>query len=414
RERFRFPKEYSSLLDIAESDRTPLQKQLAMLVGRQVYGRAKVTAAQMPAAMRSKWEGMAKELAKLEKERPADPPTALAMTDVGPTCPPTHLLKRGSWRSPGDELEPGYLSAFDDRDADVKPMGATSGRRAALAKWITDAKNPLTARVMVNRLWQQHFGTGIVATPSDFGVTGDRPTHPELLDWLAIEFSRPPTGRAGSVSDRSAAWSLKRMHRLIVTSATYRQAAAISENALLHGYPRRRLDGEALRDAMLAAAGLLNFKTGGPSVFPELPAEIKAANWKVSPTAADRNRRSIYVCVKRNLRYPLFSLFDSPDRLETCSRRFVTTTAPQALTLLNGPIVAGIARNFAGRVVKDAGTDPGKAIDRAFTLALNRPPSTEERAAMLDFLTLHKGSWNDAVTDLCHSLLNLNEFLYVD
>ena len=165
---------------------------------------------------------------------------------------------------------------------------------------------------------------------------------------------------------------------------------------------------------MLAAAGLLNFKTGGPSVFPELPAEIKAANWKVSPTAADRNRRSIYVCVKRNLRYPLFSLFDSPDRLETCSRRFVTTTAPQALTLLNGPIVAGIARNFAGRVVKDAGTDPGKAIDRAFTLALNRPPSTEERAAMLDFLTLHKGSWNDAVTDLCHSLLNLNEFLYVD
>lgn len=401
RERFRFPREYSSLLDIAERDRTPLQKQLALLVGRQVYGRAKVAANQMPAAVRGKWEGMNKQLAKFEKERPADPPTALAMTDVGPKCPPTHLLKRGSWRSPSDELEPGYLSAIDDRDAEVKAMAATSGRRAALARWIADAKNPLTARVLVNRLWQQHFGTGIVATPSDFGITGERPTHPQLLDWLAIEFA-------------SSHWSVKRMHRLIVTSAAYRQAPATTENKLLCGFPRRRLDGEALRDAMLAAAGILNLKAGGPSVFPELPAEIKAANWKVSADPAERNRRSIYVCVKRNLRYPFFSLFDSPDRLETCSRRFVTTTAPQALTLLNGPIVAGIARNFGDRVLKDAGANPDKAIDRAFALALGRLPTTEERAAMGGFLKQHKGSFAEAVTDLCHSVLNLNEFLYVD
>src|SRR6185436_10778101 len=125
------------------------------------------------------------------------------------------------------------------------------------------------------------------------------------------------------------------------------------------------LDGEALRDAMLASAGLLNLKAGGPSVFPELPAEIKAANWKVSADAAERNRRSIYVCVKRNLRYPLFSLFDSPDRVETCSRRFVTTTAPQALTLLNDAIVLNMAKAFGSRVVKEAGTDPDKVIGRA-------------------------------------------------
>jgi hypothetical protein len=412
KERFRFPKEYSSLIDIAMDARTPLQKQLAMLVERQVYSRAKVTSAQMPAANKAKWEGMAKQMAELEKDRPPNPPTAMVMTDVGPQCPPTHLLKRGSWRNPGDELVPGFLSAIDDRDAPVKAAGTTSGRRAALAEWIADAKNPLTARVMVNRVWQQHFGKGIVASSSDFGVTGERPTHPELLDWLATDFTNPTIPASGG--RKPPEWSLKHLHRLIVTSATYRQSSAKTENTLLHGFPRQRLDGEALRDAMLATAGLLNLKAGGPSVFPELPAEIKAGNWKVSADPAERNRRSIYVGVKRNLRYPLFALFDSPDRVETCSRRFVTTTAPQALTLLNDAIVIGYAKSFAGRVVNDAGTDADKAIDRAFSVALSRLPSTEERAALRNFLKNHKGTWTDAVTDLCHSVMNLNEFLYVD
>jgi hypothetical protein len=395
KERFRFPKEYSALIDIPATERSPLEKQLAMLVERQVYSRAKVTSAQMPAADRAKWESMAKQMAELEKDRPADPPTAMCMTDVGPQCPSTKLLKRGSWRSPGEELAPGFLSAIDDRDASVSPTATTSGRRTALANWIADAKNPLTARVLVNRLWQQHFGKGLVGTSSDFGATGDRPTHPELLNWLAGEFV-------------SRGWSIKQMHRLIVTSATYQQSTAKSDNALIHGFPRRRLDGESLRDAMLAAAGMLNLKAGGPSVFPELPAEIKAANWKVSTDPAERNRRSIYVCVKRNLRYPLFSLFDSPDRVETCSRRFVTTTAPQALTLLNDAIVIGIAKSFAARVRKEIGDDSAKTVDRAFELALSRAPSSEERAAMLEFLK--KGS----LEDLCHAILNLNEFLYVD
>jgi hypothetical protein len=271
-------------------------------------------------------------------------------------------------------------------------------------------ENPLTARVIVNRLWQHHFGRGIVASPADFGVTGDRPTHPELLNWLASELTAKD-------------WSLKHVHRLIVTSATYRQSAKSDagekvdpDDALLWKFPGRRLDGESLRDAMLAVAGRLNPKAGGPGIFPELPAELQksATSWKVTPDAAERDRRSVYVFVKRNLRYPLFTLFDAPDRNETCSRRFVTTTAPQALTLLNDPIVLGFAKSFASRVTKEVGTDPAKVVDRAFAIAFSRPPSSEERAAMLTFLKEHKGPQAEAVADLCHALLNLNEFLYID
>jgi len=418
KERQRFPDQYAGLLDIPTAERTPLQKQLGLLVEKQVYTRNKVTAAQMPAGERAKWEGMAKQMAELEKDRPAEPPHAMAMSDVGPSCPPTRLLKRGNWRKPdAEELAPGFLSAIDDRDAAVRSTATTAGRRAALAEWIASKDNPLTARVIVNRLWQHHFGKGIVATPSDFGVTGDRPTHPELLDWLAAELVSP-----GREAGGSSAWSLKHIHRLIVTSAAYRQGAKGDaagakidpEDTLLWQFPRHRLDGEALRDAMLTVSGQLNPKAGGPSVFPEIPAELKTTQWKVSADPAERNRRSVYVFVKRNLRYPIFALFDAPDRNETCSRRFVTTTAPQALTLLNDSLVLGFAKNFAARVTKEAGSDPAKVVDRAFLLALSRPPTAEERETTLRFLKDHKGTSAEAVTDLCHALLNLNEFLYVD
>jgi hypothetical protein len=210
----------------------------------------------------------------------------------------------------------------------------------------------------------------------------------------------------------------------MVTSAAYRQSArgdagakVDPENALLWKFPGRRLDGESLRDAMLAVSGRLNPKAGGPSVFPEIPAELQktaGGQWKVTPDPAERDRRSVYVFVKRNLRYPLFALFDAPDRNETCSRRFQTTTAPQALTLLNDTLVLGFAKSFAARVTKEAGTDPGRVVDRAFALALSRPPTSEERTAMLSFLKRHTGPQAEAVADLCHALLNLNEFLYVD
>jgi hypothetical protein len=223
----------------------------------------------------------------------------------------------------------------------------------------------------------------------------------------------------------SVQWSLKRIHRLIVTSTAYRQSAKGDntgskedpENTLLWQFPRRRLDGEALRDAMLAVAGRLNLKAGGPSVFPEVPAELQkaaGAQWKVTADPAERDRRSVYVFVKRNLRYPLFSLFDATDRNETCSRRFATTTAPQALTLLNDAIVLGFAKDFAARVTKETGNNAEKIVERAFVVALGRPPGSEERQAMTAFLNNHKGTSAEATTDLCHVLLNVNEFLYVD
>jgi hypothetical protein len=188
------------------------------------------------------------------------------------------------------------------------------------------------------------------------------------------------------------------------------------ENKLLWQFPRRRLDGEALRDAMLAVSGRLNLTAGGPSVFPEIAAELKGAGapWKVTNDPRERDRRSVYVFVKRNLRYPLFALFDAPDRNETCSRRYATTTAPQALTLLNDTIILGFAKDFAARVSKEAGTEPEKVVDRAFRLAIGRAPKADERETMLAFLKDHRGTSEEAVIDLCHALLNLNEFLYVD
>jgi hypothetical protein len=287
---------------------------------------------------------------------------------------------------------------------------------------------------MVNRLWQHHFGRGIVASPSDFGVQGDPPTHPDLLDWLAREFSE--TG-----------WSLKAMHRLMVTSATYRQSSRSSlealkadpDNKLFGRMNRRRLEGEAVRDAMLAVSGQLNTKAGGKSIYPELPAEVGKLGdrWPVSPEG-ERDRRSVYVFVKRNLRYPMFAALDAPDSNETCARRNVTTTAPQALMLLNDKTALDIARTFAGQVLEDAGADAEAVIERAYRLSLGRPPDSDERNLALGFLdkqaimlrprmgdknapALPLGgpyiidrAYAAAIVDLCHSLLNVNEFLYVD
>jgi hypothetical protein len=243
-------------------------------------------------------------------------------------------------------------------------------------------------------------------------------------------------------------WSLKAIHRLLVTSATYRQASRHDEakaaldpdNELWWRVPRRRLEGEALRDAMLAVSGQLNLKGGGPSVYPEMPAEvgIAPAKWPVSAEPAERNRRSVYVFAKRNLRYPLFSTFDAPDGNEPCARRYVSTNAPQALMLLNGPLALEQARAFAGRVLAEEGTDPNGIINRSCRLALGRPPDATERQALGGFLAKQAEAlrprlagkdpppaprppradldpaFGAAVVDLCHVLLNVNEFLYVD
>jgi hypothetical protein len=387
----------------------------------------------MKVDVKQTWQSLQKKMTATPA--PPTPPSAMAMTDLGPDAPPTHRLKRGDWRKPDEEIAPGYLSAIDDRMADLKPTGRTTGRRTALAEWLTKPEHPLTGRVMVNRLWQHHFGSGIVATASDFGVQGDPPTHPELLDWLAREFV-------------ARGWSFKAMHRLMVTSKAYRQVSTVPPdvrakdpaNRLFGRMDRRRLEGEALRDSMLSVAGALNVASvGGPSVFPELPTEIKlsAAAWPITRDPSERNRRSVYVSVKRNQRYPMFDAFDAPDSHESCARRFTTTSAPQSLLLLNDKLVIDTGRSFAARVFRESSAEPTAVADCAFRFAIGRAPTGVERQDLLAFLNRQTALCRDllngpkppvapaapegvdpafalAVADLRHALFNLNEFLYVD
>jgi hypothetical protein len=414
-----------------------LQQQLAAMVAKQVdVPMAEVTKAMKP-DVRQEWDHLKKRMEEFAPRKPPPPPTAMILTDIGPVSPATYLLKRGNWRQRGAEVVPGFLSSIDDRTAEIARPNAnarTTGRRSVLANWIARSENPLTARVMVNRLWQHHFGRGIVATPSDFGAQGTPPTHPQLLDWLACELV-------------ARGWSLKAIHRLMVTSATYRQASTWNghnakidpENTLCWRMNRRRLEGEALRDAMLAVSGQLNRAMGGPGVHPELPAElgVPRGGWPVSKDIRERNRRSVYIFVKRNLRYPLFSAFDAPDSNETCARRHQSTSAPQALMLLNSKIVQELAQAFAARVLEEVGKEPPLVVERAYRLALGRAPDSQERDALLNYLQREVGllraehapeetsshkplvssgdpAYESAVVNLCHALLNLNEFLYVD
>ena len=367
----------------------------------------------------------------------APPPlaTASGMADAGPNAPPMRLLRKGNPANPGDVIEPGFLSVLPPGTLPKpKPTDPSTGRRKALAEWLTSPTNPLTARVIVNRLWQGHFARGIVATPSDFGTQGGSPSHPELLDWLATELV-------------DQGWSLKAIHRLMVTSSTYRQASqataatieADPDNLLVSRMSRRRLEGEAVRDALLTTAGEINLSGGGPSVFPDLPpgVEAKAGGWPRSRTTAERNRRSVYVFVRRNLKYPLFDAFDVPDTNLTCPERNISVNAPQALALLNSGMVIDHARGLAGRVYAGLGAqaDPASLVDRAYRLALTRPPLDSERDRALRFLETQSGLTSGsteaaglprpmpegatpasaaALVDLCHALLNLNEFVYVD
>ena len=255
-----------------------------------------------------------------------------------------------------------------------------------------------------------------MGTPSEFGVKGDRPTHPKLLDWLTTDFIQH-------------GWSLKHLHHVIMTSATYQQSSQHREeaarydpeNKLLWKYPLHRTEGEVIRDSALAVAGALNPKMGGPSIFPELPPGMPTprGGWKVNVDASERNRRSVYVFVRRDTRYPLFESFDMPDPHESCSRRNVTTSPIQALNLLNSNLTLEWARGFAARVMAQAGGDLAKQIEAAFELAYCRAPQPDEKELAFKFLTSHREVIGDrspdgaaTLTDLCHMLLNSNEFVY--
>jgi hypothetical protein len=364
------------------------------------------------------------EIAALEEKRRSFT-TALIMLDEGAPGE-TRILEGGNIATPKAAVVPGFLSALDPNPATVGkvPREKSSGRRTALANWIVSAQNPLTGRVLVNRIWQSYFGEGIVATPNDFGLAGARPTHPELLDWLANAFMRRETDDA--TTRPALAWSLKKLHRLIVTSATYRQSSTISSgeppgsNHLLTRQNPRRLTAEALRDAMLATSGKLIETAGGPPVWPELPQEVLVANpaflddnkektkgWYPSP-AEKMGVRSLFIIQKRTVRVPMMEVFDLPDNSVTCARRTVSTVAPQALTLLNSPFAVQTAESFAERVAREAGDSPALQVERAFALAVQRAPDERERTACLKFRDLH------SLPELCRVVLNLNEFVYLD
>jgi hypothetical protein len=383
----------------------------------------------LPEAAKEQREAIQAQINALEGNRPRGLPMVLGFTDPASTAEPTKLLVRGDAHNPGPEVAPAFLSALQPEPPAISPPpgGETTGRRLALARWIASPENPLTARVMVNRIWQGHFGRGIVGTPSDFGMMGEEPSHPELLDWLASEFV-------------ARGWSVKEMHRLMVTSAAYRRSDRWDDaageldpyNTLLWRMAPRRLEAEPIRDAVLAVSGDLNLEVGGPSVRPPIPKAVLATQsrpgngWKVS-RPRDAARRSVYVFVKRTLPLPELELLDAPDASEPCPRRAVTTTAPQALTLLNGEFLHEQAEHFAGRLAREAGDDPAARVDRAFRLALARAPTDQERADSLEFLRSQaeliarrpeakdrEAPAAEALRAFCLVLLNTNEFVTVD
>jgi len=324
--------------------------------------------------------------------------------------PPSHLLIRGDPFRKGPETSPGFVlvATYGDPPTVIpRPDGRTSGRRLALAEWLASDQNPLPARVFVNRIWHHHFGRGIVKTLDNFGEVGDRPTHPELLDWLAVEFTR-------------RGWSVKEMHRLILTSEAYQMASAYRDDAsiasdpqnqFLWRYRTQRLEAEAVRDAIMAASGGIDLSVGGPPVFPYVPEDILASRfygrWDIEPDGPAVWRRSVYVYRLRSLVFPFFETFDLPDQGVTAAARNVSTVPTQALTLLNNPFVVGQAELFAERVEQAAPNDVSAQVDLAYRIALTRPP-TEEEAAIGRQLVQER-----SLADFTHVLFNLNEFLYL-
>ncbi len=344
----------------------------------------------------------------LPKERKPLGPFVRGFTEG---VPASTVFVRGDFKRPGPAIHPAYPRLFGDT-----PPNAD---RAALAKWIASKDNAIFLRAMANRIWQQHFGKPLAAIPGDLGHQGEAPANPALLDWLAAELPKQN-------------WSLKKLHKVIMMSKTYQQSSFVvrpsgrpeSQNGLkpeLQTQTRKRLTGEMLRDAMLAVSGQLNLKTGGPGVKLPLPKEISDTLLKkqheVNPDATEHNRRSIYTFARRNLRNPLFELFDRPDAQMSCARRNESTTAPQALMLLNSEFAHDIAAKLAADLNEQHGSDAAALIIDATLRCLARQPTKHEIEAGRKFLqkqTSLTPSFREALADYCLALLNSNEFVYVD
>ena len=342
----------------------------------------------------AKYQALADELKQFDRLKPKDPGNISTMVELGAEAPPTYVLFKGIYDRKLDEVQPAFPALLTDEKPLIQPTASSSGRRTALANWIASPSNALTGRVFVNRQWAQFFGTGIVESLNDFGKTGTKPTHPELLDYLVGDFEKN-------------GWSVKKLQRQILLSSTYRQAsnaradvAGDPENKLLWAYPRQRLEAEEIRDSLLAASGLLEEKLGGPAVFPPIPVNMDNRNaWTTSENPHDHNRRSLYVFVRRNTPYPLLDTFDWANPQIVHQRRDVTTTAPQALALINSDLVFEWSKALAGRVIKEAGISESAQIDRLYQILYARVPQPAEKARLLAFLNAQEALTRKQLAD---------------
>jgi hypothetical protein len=440
----KWPEHIQKAVFTPEKDRTPGQVLLANQIIRTTAVSPVEIDRAMAAADLAKKRTLEARIREIEKTRPKAIPVAMGVTDgdyrltpdgagdepapgKGITrekiegsfladgtkpyvAPPSHFLHGGDQGSKGSETAPGFVAVLDDGTTPpaLPPAdGRTSGRRLALAKWLTSGRHPTTARVMANRIWHHHFGRGIVTTLDNFGKTGEAPTHPELLDWLAVEFVEK-------------GWSIKQMHRLLMMSEAYQMSSqwatekhllTDADNLLWWRYRPQRLEAEIVRDNILAVSGGLNKQMGGAAVFPELSQEILASMdkgvWRNTKDGPEVWRRSVYVYRKRGLPLPFFEVFDLPDQNLTCGRRNVSTVPTQALTLMNNEWVLKQAARFADRVATEAGPDAAAQVTRAYELAVGRKPTAEELRVGETFLRTR------TMGDFAHVVLNLNEFIYL-
>ncbi len=388
----------------------------------------------------AKWkeyDKLSDELKKFKDLKPASGSSEIsAMSELGYSdAPPSYVFFGGDHERPLEQVQPAFPEAITDEKPDIKPTAFSSGRRTALANWIASERNPLTARVFVNRIWEQYFGRGIVETVSDFGKAGQKPTNPELLDHLADSFIKQ-------------GWSVKKLHRDILLSSAYRQSSAYREdvanadpeNKLLAVFPRKRLEAEQIRDSLLVASGKLEDKIGGPSVFPPVPANLGAGNqWEVSKDDHDHNRRSLYIFTRRSVPYPLLESFNMASAQEAHSKREVTTSPLQSLTLFNSDVVFGWSQALAGRVINEVGTDEAAQLDRLYEILFARKATGSEKETLQKFLDNHEKVVREktsegkfavsiptglnenkkldpiraaAFVDLVHTVANSNEFIY--
>ncbi len=380
-------------------ERTPYEAQLVYLIEYQATdgeGKADI-GAKLKGEKKEAWQKLKDELAKFDHMRPLPIPFIPAVTDIGPIAPEVTIPgKRSGPGSSAEPIEPGPLSVLDKSPLAVvpPPSSTTSGRRTALAHWIASPENPLPSRVLANRLWQHHFGRGLCESPSDFGRLGEPPTHPELLDYLASE-----------LLDND--WSMKRLHRQIVTSATYRQAShgpeatasAVKDplNRWLARMTVRRLSAEQIRDAAIAVTGELDPRMGGEG-----------------GDSGKTARRAVYLKVHRNKQDATLDVFDVPDGISTMPVRNITTTPTQSLFMINGPWMVLRAKAFARRLSQPSSATLDERITTAYTLAYGRPPTGDEARFATEFLQSSAADEQDSLVDFCHVLLNSNEFLYVD